>query len=64
MLEAGLVRVDGANGETKIKARCQACEAGGVHRDLQASWDHKIRPMLDELEPDRRAGTRRYVIGE
>lgn len=63
MLEPGLIRVDSPDGRTKIKARCSRCEARGVTRDLQASWEGKLMPMLDAMEPDPSAGVSDYRIG-
>lgn len=52
-LEHGLTRLDGANGETTVQARCPACTVAGRGSDLQVRWQ-RLRDMLDALEREGR----------
>ena len=58
-----LIRIDGPDGTTKLKARCRKCEENDVHRDLQASWEHNLMPKLDELEKDPTRAATSLTIG-
>lgn len=49
MLETGLERIDGPNGETKILAVCPVCQAAGHTDRPQVRWD-RLTTMLDEME--------------
>jgi hypothetical protein len=60
-LEHNLVRVEGPNGETKIKARCQQCAEHGRHPDLQVSWA-KIKTVIDANAANG-IGVSDYIIG-
>jgi hypothetical protein len=60
-LERGLVRVEGPNGETKIKARCELCAENDRHPDLQVSWA-KIKTVIDANAANG-GGVSDYIIG-
>lgn len=62
-ITAGLERVNAPDGRTKIKARCASCEAAGRHRDLQASWEGKVLPLLQALQGDPSSGVLDVRIG-
>jgi len=60
-LERGLVWVEGPNGKTKIKARCELCAENGRHLDLQVSWA-KIKRLVDANAADG-IGVSDHIIG-
>lgn len=48
MIGLPLQRLDGPDGETVVRARCQPCLAAGRGSDLQARWE-RMAALLDEL---------------
>jgi hypothetical protein len=54
MIGMPLERVDGPNGETKVRAVCATCAGAGVTNDSQMRWD-RLAARLTELEKLYRA---------
>ena len=49
MLSIGLERIDGPNGETKVRAVCPTCLNEGHNSDVQLRWE-RLKELLDRLE--------------
>lgn len=49
MLSAGLERIDGPNGETKVRAVCPTCRNEGEGTAPQMRWD-RLKRTLDRMQ--------------
>jgi len=56
MVGVPLERVDGPNGETKVRGVCSACTVEGRATDAQVRWEH-VKTVLDDIEAVYEPGT-------